>query len=212
MLSLLLTLVMAAPTPLESAGSFQPPAVLVNPRAAARRVAACGFKSVRPRFDDELQEAVVEVRKAGFASAKQLRCTAAASLDTHYYVIFPPPMYRAYERLYWRMSNERDKADARAWLDKRGLLSRLPTYEPKHSDEAVFAQRLEALCGPRAAGTLQPMHGMATFKKDALGTMEKDRFTEGKLDDETMRCLVNAAAASDFPLGFIGNEAYQQRP
>jgi hypothetical protein len=50
------------------------------------------------------------------------------------------------------------------------------------------------------------MHGMATFKEGALGTIANGGFTKGKLDDETMWCLVNAAAASDYPLGFIGNE------
>ncbi len=207
MLSVILTLMVAA---VQSAtgGPFDARVELVKPQTAAQRVAACGFKSVRSRFDGELQEDVVEVMNVASASTKQLRCAAVASLDTHYYVIFPAPVYQTYETLYWRQSRERDKADARAWLDKRDLLSRLPTYDPKRSDETAFAHTLEALCGPKAAGTLKPMHGMATFEDGALGTIAKDGFTKGKLDEETMWCLVNAAAASGYPLGFIGNEYY----
>jgi hypothetical protein len=133
-------------------------------------------------------------------------------MDLHYYVILPAPVYQTYETLYWRMAHERDKAVARAWLDKRGLLSRLPTFDAKHSDEAVFAHTIESLCGPKAAGTLRLMPGIATFKDRALGRMEEGSFTKGKLDDETMWCLVNAVTASGYPLGFIGNEAYRQHP
>jgi hypothetical protein len=191
---------------------FDAPVELVKPKVAAQRVAACGFKSVRSKFDREEQEDVIEVMNVASASAEQLRCTAVASFDTHYYVKFPAPVYQTYETLYWRMSHERDKADARAWLDKRGLLSRLPAYDPKRSDEAAFAQTLEALCGPKAVGTLQPLHGMATFKEGALGTIEKGGFVEGKLDEETMLCLIKAASASGYPLGFIGNAPIQQGP
>ena len=210
MLSVVLALLAGAAGPPASSGPFDTPIVLIKPEAAAARVAACGFKSVGSKFDDELQENVVEVRDVAVASTEQLRCTAVASLDTHYYVTFPAPVYQSYETLYWRLSRERDKADARAWLEKQGLLLRLPTYDPKHSDEAVFAHTLEGLCGPKAAGTLQPMHGMATFKDGALGTFGKGGFTRGKLDEETMWCLVNAASASGYPLGFVGNEYYRR--
>jgi hypothetical protein len=209
MLSVILTLMVSASAVPAPGVSFHAPMVFVKPEVAAARVAACGFKNVHSKFDDELQEDVVAVVDVSSASAEQLRCTALASLDTHYYVVFPAPVYQTYETLYWRISRERDKADARAWLDKRGLLSRLPTYDPKRSDEAAFANALEGLCGPRAAGTLQPMHGMATFKDGALGTLGKSGFTRGKLDEETMWCLINAAAASGYPLGFIGNDYYR---
>lgn len=207
MLGITLLLMGAAAPP---AGPFGVPHELVKPEVAVERVTACGFKSVRSRFDGELQEDVVEVMNVTTASAEQLRCTARASLDSVYYVVFPASIEQTYETLYWRMSRERDKADARVWLEKRGLLARLPTYDPKHSDETAFAHALEALCGPKAAGTLQPMHGMATFKDGALGLPDKGGISPGKLDEETLWCLINASAASGYPLGFIGNEAVQQ--
>lgn len=178
------------------------PIELVTPDVAASRVAACGFSTVRPRFDDLLQEDVIEVAGVISASDEQLRCAALASLSSHYYVVFPDTVERTYQPLYWRLAREQGKADARAWLEKRGLLSRLPMFDPQRSDENAFARALETLCGPKAAGTLQPMKGMATFKSDALAS--------GRLDDETLWCLTNAAEASGYPLGFIGNEANQQ--
>jgi hypothetical protein len=182
------------------------PKELVKPEVAAARVAACGLKQVRSRFDGTLQEDVVEVLDVT-ASPEQLRCAARASLGSYYYVVFPAPLEQAYDALYWPMSREKDKADARAWLGERGLLARLPTYDPTRTNETAFARSLEALCGPKAAGTLLPMHGMATFTPEALGTLGKHGFKPGKLDDETLWCLTNAASASGYPLGFIGNEA-----
>jgi hypothetical protein len=179
------------------------PKELVKPEVAAARVAACSFGKVRPMFDETLQEDVIEVRAVTSASEQQLHCIALASLGSGYYVVFPPSLDRRYQALYWRLLRDQGKADAKLWLEKRGLLSRLPAYDPKRSDSATFARVIERLCGPKAAGALQPAPGMATFSK---------RLSAGKIDDETLWCLLNAAAASGYPLGFTGNEAYRQNP
>ena len=192
-----------------SASSSDARTELVKPEVAAARVAGCGFKSVHARFEDTLQEEVVEVRDVSFTSEKQLRCVAEASLQSHYYVTFPAPVEQTYQPIYWRMSRDREKATAAAWLEKRGLLARLPAYDAKRSDETTFVRSLESLCGPKAAGTLKPMGGMATFNDGALGTLGEETLSAGKLNDDTLWCLMNAASASGYPLGFIGNEAYQ---
>ncbi|WP_420144590.1 hypothetical protein [Sphingobium sp.] len=176
---------------------------LVKPEVAVAQVAACGMKNVRSKLDDTLQEDVIEVGDVS-ASEEQLRCVARASLVSSYYVVFPLSVERGYQTVYQRMSNEKDKADAKAWLEKRGLLSRLPTYDPKHSDEVAFVRELEAMCGPNATGTIKTMHGMGTFEGDAVSS--------GKLNDGTFWCLINGAAASGYPFGFIGNEQYGERP
>lgn len=180
---------------------------LVEPEVAARRVAGCGFKHVQPKFARDLDEDVVEVTNVTSASRRQLRCAALASLDTNYYVSFPEPVNDLYQTLYWRMEHARAKADARAWLFKRGLLARLPVYDRKRSDEAVVARKLEALCGPKAARTLRPVGGMATFNEGALGTIDKEGSKSGNLDENTFLCVMNAATAAGYPVGFVGNEA-----
>jgi hypothetical protein len=172
----------------------------VQPDVAASQVAACGFRVVRPRFDDLLQEEVIAVSDVSAASEEQLRCAANASLGSNYYVFFPETIDHIYQPLYWRLSEERQLADARAWLGKRGLLARLPVFDPKKSTD--FAQALEKLCGPKATGTLKPTAGLTTFTEGALSS--------GRLDEDTFLCLMNAAKASGQPLGFVGNEAYSK--
>ncbi|WP_176597244.1 hypothetical protein [Sphingobium sp. 15-1] len=180
------------------AGALDTPHVLVTPEVAIQRTAACGFKKVASKFDDTLQEDLIVVLDDASISDEQLRCAALASLASSYYVTFRPPIEKAYQPLYWNLSREQGKADAMAWLDKKGLLSRLPTYDPKQSNSSAFARSLENLCGPKAAGTLKALNGMATFNDSALAT--------GALDEETLWCLTNAATASGYPLGFLGNE------
>lgn len=177
---------------------------LERPAAAVARVAACGFKNARAKFDDSMQEDVVEVPDVSTASEEQLRCAALASLASSYYVVFAGAVEQAYEPLYWRLSDEHAKVAARDWLDKRGLLARLPVFTAG-TDEVRFAHTLETLCGRKAAGTLQPMHGRATFRAGALGTLTKRGFSRGKLDEETLFCLLNASAVSGYHLVFIGN-------
>ncbi|KXU29178.1 hypothetical protein A0J57_16720 [Sphingobium sp. 22B] len=179
--------------------AFDTPPVLVRPEIAIQKIAACGFKKVDLKFDDTLQEDVIDVLDDASISDEQLRCAALASLASNYYVTFPAPIEKAYQPLYWNLSREQAKADAKAWLDKKGLLSRLPTYDQKQSNSSAFARSLEKLCGPKASGTLKPLNGMSTFNDSALAT--------GALDEETLWCLTNAAMASGYPLGFIGNEA-----
>lgn len=184
------------------AGAFDTPPVLVRPEVAAAKIAECGFKKVHSKFDETLHEDVIEVLDDAPISDSQLQCAARASIAISYYVTFTPPVERAYQSIYWGLSREQAKTDARAWLDKRGLLSGLPSYDANSADEVAFTHALERLCGPKATGVLQPLNGMATFKGNVLAS--------GALDEETLWCLTNAAEVSGYPLGFMGNEAYRQ--
>lgn len=203
MLGNIINLIAAAVAGSVPANPLDIPLELVKPEIAAAQVAACGMKDVRSKFEDTLQEDVIQVGDMS-ASEEQLRCVARASLDSRYYVLFPLPVEQDYQILYQRLSDEKDKVDARAWLEKRGLLSRLPVYAPEHSDEAAFVHALEAMCGPNATGTIKIMHGMGTFEEKAVSS--------GKLNQETFWCLINGAVASGYPFGFIGNEQYGENP
>jgi hypothetical protein len=210
MFAALLFAMLVAPAP-DALPNFPP--ALEQPEVATKRVKACGFTSVRSVFDPTLQEDVIEVRDVASATPGQLACAAAASLASSYYLTFPEAIQQAYQIVYYGMSHERDVEHARAWLQARGLLARLPSYDPERSDDLAFARSLEALCGPKAEGTFRLIGpGMVTFRPGVLGTVAKDGFTEGRLDEETLWCLTNAATASGFFLGFVGNEAYSAQP
>jgi len=203
MLGSAINLIAAALAGSAPANPLDLPLELVKPEVAVAQVAACGMKDVRSKFEDTLQEDVIQVADTS-ASEEQLICVARASLASRYYVLFPLPLERGYQALYQRLSNEKDKTDAEAWLEKRGLLSRLPIYAPDNSDETAFVRDLEAMCGPNATGAIKTMHGMGTFESKAISS--------GNLNEETFWCLINGAAASGYPFGFIGNEQYGDNP
>lgn len=174
----------------------------VKSEVAAQRVAACGFSKVGPKFDELLQETVLEVTEVKSATSEQLRCAALASLASHHYVVFPDPVNHAFQLLYGEVARDHSKAEAEAWLQSRGLLARLPTYEPGRSDDLAFARSLEAICGPKARGVFEKVRGTVTMKPEAL--------IAPRIDEETFWCLLLSAEASGYPLGFLGNEARQQ--
>jgi hypothetical protein len=195
---LLLALLSAATPP-----STDTPIAYVKPEVAAEQLKACGFAHVAVRDDRELQEDVLVVTGINQASERQLRCAAEVSLSSITYVEFPEPMNQQYWQLYSRMEQERDRRDARAWLERRGLLAKLPTYVKGKTDDLQFARRLEGLCGPKAKGAFVRDQGMMTMK---TGTIEHPAF-----NNETFMCLMNVSSAAGLRWGFVGNEYYEKK-
>jgi len=175
----------------------------VSREVAVERLKACGFAQVAVRDDRELQEDVLTVSHVTQASQRQLTCAAKVSLWSVTYVQFPEPLNQKYQRLYWRMAEEKDRRDARAWLQRRGLLAKLPTYAKGRTDDLTFGRKVEALCGPKAKGAFARDHGMMTIR---MGTIEHP-----SLDDETFKCLINVSSAAGFKWGFVGNEYYEKK-
>jgi hypothetical protein len=186
-----------------SAGAEEasPPTLAVAPpEVAAERVKACGFRHVRVKDDDELQEQVVEVTGVSTVPEGKMRCAVKVSLDTVRYVLFPLPASKVYWRLYTKMEDKRGAAltgwmqgEARDWLQQHGLLGRLPTYQKGKTDDLAFARQLEGLCGPKAAGAFQRFRGHVVLILPSG-------------DFDTAECLISAASASGLPFGFVGNE------
>ena len=181
----------------------------VPPEVAAERVRACGFDHVRVKDDRELQEDVVEVSGVSQVPEAKLRCVAQVSLDTITYVEFPQPVNQAYQRLYFQMSDaEGDTVgwvtrDARARLEERGLLGKVPHYRKGRDDNLRFARRLEDVCGPKARGAFVLFRGHLIMRPGP---------SEGRMIDyATFRCLFNAMAASGMPFAFVGKETYQKQ-
>jgi len=175
---------------------------------AAERVRACGFDQVSVKEDDELQEEVVEVSGVSDVPESKVRCAVQVSLDTDRYVIFPEPANTTYWRLFPQMEEKSPRAAAatawmqgwsRDWLRRRGLLAKVPKYEEGKSDNLRFARRLENVCGPKAKGAFRLVKGYLVL----WPAPHRKR----RMDFSTVECLVNTAAVSGMPLGFVGNES-----
>ena len=172
----------------------------VWPGVAAGWVRACGFGDVELSFDGTLQEYVIHVRASASASDEQLSCAAKASLNSDQYVDFPEPVNRRYQQLYWPLAEETGKGEARAWLARHGLLTKLPHYVRGETNDFAFARKVEHMCGPAAKG--------AFAVEDGLIVLKEAKSTRRQLKSETFACLTNALWASGLPLGFSGNEYY----
>ena len=177
----------------------------VPAEVAAERVRACGFDQVSVKEDDELQEEVVQVSGVSDVPESKVRCAVQVSLDTDYDIIFPGPASQAYWRLYSQMEDEGRgaaaawmKGNAREWLRKRGLLAKVPKYVKGKDDNLRFARRLENVCGPKAKGMFRLVDGHVVLWPAPVG--------KAAADFSTVECLVNTAAVSGMPLGFVGNE------
>jgi hypothetical protein len=86
----------------------------------------------------------------------------------------------------------------REWLRQRGLLAEAPKYVKGKDDNLRFAHRLENVCGPKAMGMFRLVDGHVVLWPAPVGN--------AAADFSTVECLINAAAVSGMPLGFVGNE------
>ena len=185
-----------------AAQTAAPPVAQMPPGLAAQEVGRCGFASVTLRYDQALGQYFVVVPEIQSAPDDQLRCAARVSVQTNYHVDFRSPLNRRYDELYWPVVEGEGRADAREWLAKRGLLSKLPVYDSGKTDDLAFARKLEALCGPGAKGAFAIEQGTLILKSTSSA--------HSRLDSQTIECLTNAQWASGLPTGFTGQGYYPQ--
>lgn len=176
-----------------------------NPELALERVKACGFAHVSLRQDNELQAAVIDVSGDASATDAQLRCVIEASDSSITYVVFAEPLNSRYMRFVADSEERSRQAQARASLDRRGLLARVPKYEAGETDVRAFAKSLERLCGKSASGAFGVEYGIFTIRPAWLQSA-MERYSKSKSD--AFECLVDASTVAGFKLGFVGNEAY----
>jgi hypothetical protein len=172
------------------------------PEEAAERLRQCGFESVAATFDDLLQEDVLTVSEIKTASDEQIACGARVSIETHYYLSLPDDLQERYWAAYWPLSEERGRETSRDWLSDRGLLGRVPKYDPLVTDDAAYARQLEKLCGPVADGALGSEYGPHSISP----TWAEDRQDDFEGMGTAAVCLINAGAISGFKIYLIGNE------
>ncbi len=118
------------------------------------------------------------------------------------------PQREAYYAFDRREGGKLARAEAVDWLKTRGLLNRVPRYDPRQGLKA-FARALETACSIRP-GKVFKTHGSSglTVRRSFFG----DFMTTDVHDQLT--CLLRMESASNAQehgiyLGFVGNEAYQ---
>jgi hypothetical protein len=177
-----------------------PPPSFLSAEQTIARIVGCGVPADAIRIDDEpeLQEDVVRVRPIGAIADDRLLCVARASLASAYYVFFEDSIQAHYWSLYWELHTEASRIAARQWLAERGLLEKLPTYDPK-GDLAAYARRLERICGIKRGTFLEARGGDLTI--------EPPKNRRDWPTNDAVICLSNAIETAGIPMGFIGREA-----
>ena len=132
-------------------------------------------------------------------SDEQLACIDRAA--SYYKTELRPSIQPRFDAIRNARIAARLKTEAREWLENRKLLERLPSYKLGVTDDVTFTREIEGLCGPEAAGAFQGQFGFHTFDPE-WGS----RLKFGENDNNGLACLLNVAWATDFPIGFVGNE------
>ncbi len=158
------------------------------------------------KYEDYLQSDEVSISDLGLLSDDKLRCLKAAVHPFYILTIANQAQQAAFFEFSRREDRPREKVDATDWLRQKGLLSRLPTFEPG-DDLQQFAGRLETACGlERGKGLIVLDPQTLTTAPGIVQTSDFER------SGERLYCLVQMFAATDatergIRFVFIGNEA-----
>ena len=183
--------------------------VMLSPQEdLADKIVRCGIDRahVKVRHEELLQDdtAIISTPDAALTS-DHLACLVGLAMGGGLFALADPAAQARFDPLI--KASDRAAADsmAREWLSARGLLEKLPVYDPGRQTLAQYAVSLEALCGLGPGQGLGVTAGNA-FLFVAPGLLGLD---EARL--ETFQCLVSAAIAADLEpkgvtFGFIGNE------
>lgn len=138
---------------------------------------------------DAAPEGVVTLKGDGMLSDAQLSCfgTMADNSDGITFAFEDAAIGERYEEVQVR---ER-LAAARSVLAELHVLDRLPVYNPQRDGLAVFAHKLERLCGARPGSILRVKNGRIVARDGIL-------YKGGLRHYERASCVINAVIASGF--------------
>ena len=173
----------------------------IKPRTAVERATRCkaGTVTLRPEPDEPGSEMLVISNEASITDG-QLKCIDVAA--GYYDVRLSNEVQPRFDAIRNERFGTEMAAKGRQWLADHNLLSRLPVYDPKLTDDAVFACQIEELCG--ATGALHSKYGFHALSPDCAMRGLDDT----KADNAPLTCLLNVTWATGYELGFIGNEAF----
>ena len=165
--------------------------------------------NIRIAYERELQSDEVTITHLGQLTDAKLHCLKAAVHPFYLLTIADQEQRAAFYDFSRREDRPREKADATEWLRQRGLLDRLPRFEPYERLEQ-FAERFEIACGiDRGKGLMMLGPSSLTVRPDLVQTSDFEK------SGEHLYCLMQMFAASNanehgVSFGFVGNEAYAE--
>ncbi|MCA1749440.1 MAG: hypothetical protein LC634_07885 [Sphingomonadales bacterium] len=165
--------------------------------------------NVSIEYADLMQSDVVTISDLGEMSDLKLRCLRAAIHPFYILTIEDEEQSEAFYEFSRREDRSLEKAQAREWLRARGMLGRVPAFDPDQPIEQ-FAAALESACELDEGSVLTSLGpSTLTFKPEYLQDLD---YTTA---DNSLSCITRMFAASDaadhdISLGFIGNEAVEE--
>lgn len=179
----------------------------ITPEVAAERAAQCGVGTVTFRYEEELQSDILTISGATAATDEQLACVDKAA-GWGIFVELSPDLQRRFDAIREARASALAVADARSWLSARGLLDRVPKYVEGSTDDAVFVQQVEQLCGPKAKGAFKFQYGRYVLNPEWADKMGMPPKSE---DSDALTCLSHVTTIAGFKFWIIGNEAYVRK-
>lgn len=169
----------------------------ITPQVAAERVARCGAGPVTVRTDKAIEVDVLVLAAKRAITDEQIECIAKAA--SFYDVELPSDAQPRLRAITSARSAAVAQGEGKRWLTKHNLLGKLPEYKAGITDDDRFAREIEDLCG--AGGALHSQYGV-----HALNPQWAMQQQGTPNEDGPFACVISAALASGFELGFIGNE------
>ena len=164
----------------------------------------CGLKAggFTVKYESELQSIAIVIEKQAGASRDNMDCIREA-VDRGIVIFREDDIQKAYDEKIFEALKPKMLSDARAALDKVGLLNNFPERSNYASDK-LFAEALERHCG------IKP--GAFFIESQGRLIVQPKLESRGKADEGRMACLMNAviyvgAKGGEFQFGFVGNEA-----
>lgn len=169
----------------------------ITPEAAAERVYRCGAGAVTVRSEKEIDVDVLVVAARSTITDEHIVCIAKAA--SFYDLELPPDAQPRLSAITTARAAAITKAEGSRWLAEHDLLVQLPEYKVGVTNDDEFARKIETLC--RASGALHSRYGVHAINPDWVR-----KHVGMPTKDGPFTCVINAAMASAFELGFIGNE------
>lgn len=165
--------------------------------------------NIRIKYEDYLQSDEVTISDLGQVTDGKFRCLRAAVHPFYILTLQNGAQQAAFYDLSERDDRPRQLAQAREWARKRGMLDRVPTFDPERGI-TEFSAALDTVCGFTRGSALQAKGASwVTVRPDFISKNDFEK------SSNALECLMQMFAASNAPengikFGFIGNEAYTE--